>query len=185
MYLNLIRAGFIGMLLAMSVMNSSSSAYAQTSFSPEGDEVPKAPEAKQVQKTGFGFRASEAFLAGGTAFDMTTTVQGLSHPTTANRSDGSFLTHYYVKETGWAGVFGNRDAFTAVTANVFLNAGIDRYSRRLYARGGRWRALGIGTLLFKGTLNSIAAGSNIRNDARIDQQVRLATGYKGRIIWSR
>ena len=182
MYLTVIRAGIVGMLLIMSVMNSLS-ASCQTLF-PSGDDRLKVPEAKRAKKTSFAFKASELYLAGGTAFDMTTTVEGLSHPTTACRSDNSFLTHYYVVESGWAGYFGKRDAVTAVTANVMLNVGIDWFSRGLYARGGRWRALAIGTLLLKGTFNAIAEGNNIRNTDRINQRVRLATGYRGQIIWS-
>jgi len=116
---------------------------------------------------------------------MTTTVRGLDHPTNALRSDGVLLTHFYVTENGWAGCLGKRDAFTAVAANVFLNVEIDRYSRKLYTRGGRWRALAYGAVLAKGTLNVIAAGSNIRSDERINQQVRTATGYKGLIVWAK
>jgi hypothetical protein len=116
---------------------------------------------------------------------MTTTVRSLDHPTTALRSDGTFLTHYYVKEDGWAGIFGRRDAATAVVANVLLNAGIDHFSRKLYSRGGRWRVLAYGMVLGKGTINAIAAGSNLRNDEGINKQVSLATGYKGQILWSK
>ena len=179
------RATLCGVLLAaMSLVNSPLPANPQSMFTfmrgraeiPKAEQVPK--------KTSFAFKASELFLASGTAFDMTTTVRSLDHPTTAYRSDGSFLAHYDVIETGWAGFLGNRDPFTVVTANVILNAGVDRFSRRLYARGGRWRVLAIGVPLLKGTLNSIAAGNNIRFDRRIDGQVRLATGYKGQIVWS-
>jgi hypothetical protein len=185
MHLTNIRAGFFGVLLmAMSVVNSSPSANCQSMFSL-GQDRTEVPKAEQTKKVRFVFRASELWLAGGTAFDMTTTARSLDHPTTAYMSNGTFLTHYYVKETGWAGFLGDRDAFTAVGANVLLNAGIDRYSRKLYSRGGRWRTVGIGVLLAKGTLNAIAAGSNIRNGDRIDRQVRMATGYKGQIIWSR
>ena len=182
MQVTLIRAG-IGVLLAMGLA-SSLPANSQTFFSLENGRI-KIPEAKPAQKTSFAFKASEFYLAGGTALDMTTTVDGsgLGHPTAAYRSDGSFLTHYYVVETGWAGFLGRRDPFTAVAANVVMNAGIDRFSRRLYARGGRWKALGIGVLLAKGTLSSIAAGNNIRTGERIDRQVRLATGYRGQIVW--
>jgi hypothetical protein len=182
MYLTVIRAGMFGMLLAMSVMNSLS-ANSQTLFPPEHD-TSKVPKAESVKKTSFAFKASELYLAGGTVFDMTTTVQGLDHPTTAYRSDNIFLTHYYPVESGWAGCFGNRDAFTAVGANVVLNVGVDLVSRSLYARGGRWRALAFGALLLKGTFNVIAASNNIRNDERINADVRLATGYRGQIIWS-
>jgi hypothetical protein len=181
-HLTIIRAG-IGMLLAMGSIIPSS-ANSQTLFSLESDRA-KVPKAEQAKKTSFTFKASEFYLAGGTAFDMTTTIKGLCHPTTAGMSNGTPLTHYYVKEMGWAGFLGDRDPWTAVAANVFLNYEIDRYSRRLYARGGHWRAIAIGTNVLKGTLNSIAAGENMRNDARIDQQVRLATGYKGQIVWSR
>lgn len=181
MYLTAVRAGIIGMLLIMS-LTSSLFAYSQTLF-PSTDDRSKVPKAELARKTSFAFKASELYLAGGTAFDMTTTVQGLSHPTAAYRSDKIFLTHYYVVESGWAGVFGKRNAFTAVGANVFLNVGIDRFSHRLYARGGRWRALAFGTILMKGTFNVIAAGNNIRNDERINHRVRLATGYRGQILW--
>ena len=178
-----IRAVIIGMLLAMGLVNSSS-ANSQTLVSPENDR-PKNLEANRVKKPGFVFRASEIYLAGGTAFDMTTTVRGLGHPTTALRSDGSFLTHYYTVETGWAGCLGRRDSFTAVAANVALNVAVDRFSRRIYARGGRWRALAIGVNVLKGTLNTVAASNNVRTNERIDNQVRLATGYQGQIVWSR
>jgi hypothetical protein len=182
-YLTNIRARFFGTFLVIGLVNLSS-AHSQSMFSL-ARERPEVPKAELAKKTSFAFKASEFFLAGGTAFDMTTTVMGLEHPTTAYRSDRSFLTRYYVKETGWAGFLGNRDPWTVTAANVILNAGIDRYSRKLYARGGRWRAVGIGALLAKGTLNTIAAGRNVRNDDRIDAQVRLATGYQGRILWSR
>jgi hypothetical protein len=115
---------------------------------------------------------------------MTTTVRSLDHPTTASRSDGLFLTHYYVRETGWAGFLGRRDAFTAIGANVFKNAVMDRYSRGLYARGGRWRTVAFGMNIAQAVFSSVAAGNNIRLDGRINQQVRLATGYRGLIVWS-
>jgi hypothetical protein len=186
MNLTNIRAGIHAgvLLVAMSLMNSSPSAKCQSMFSPEQDRA-EVPRAAMVKKTSAAFKASEIYLAGGTAFDMTTTIKGLGHSTTAYMSNGTPLTHYYVKETGWAGCLGERDPWTAVAANVFLNYEIDRYSRKLYLRGGHWRAVGIGALLVKGTLNTIAAGNNIRNDERIDRQVRLATGYNGRIVWSR
>jgi hypothetical protein len=186
MNLTNIRAGGLAgvLLIAMSLVNSLLSANAQSMFSLEQDRA-EVPKAAPVKKTSATFKASEFYLAGGTAFDMTTTVRGLGHPTTACMGNGTPLTQYYVKETGWAGFLGSRDAFTAVAANVFLNYEIDRYSRKLYLRGGHWRAVGIGALLAKGTLNVIAAGNNIRNDERIDRQVRLATGYNGQIVWSR
>jgi hypothetical protein len=188
LHLTRIRTGMAGVLLslAMGLVTPKPTISQTPLFSPDEDVSPKVLEpTKKIPKISFAFRASELYLAGGTAFDMTTTERGLGHPTTALRNDGSFLAHYYVVENGWAGVFGKRDAFTAMAANALLNEGIDRFSRKLYARGGRWRAFAYGTLLAKGTLNAIAAGSNIRSDERIDQQVRTATGYKGLIRWAK
>jgi hypothetical protein len=186
MHLKYIRAGFFGVLLTLG-LSGPRLALSQTQlFSTSEDEPPKAPEpAKKIPRISFAFRASELFLSGGTAFDMTTTVRGLNHPTTALRSDNTFLAHYYVTENGWAGMFGKRDAFTAVMANTLLNAGIDRFSRKLYSRGGRWRVLAYGTVLARGTINAIAAGENTQMNERIDTSVRTATGYKGQIIWSK
>jgi len=179
------RAGLFGILLAvMSLVNSSLPANSQSMFLLNGNSA-KTLKAEPVQKTSFAFKASELFLAGGTAFDMTTTARSMGHPTAAYRSDGILLAHYYVKETGWAGFLGSRDPYTAVAANVILNVGVDRLGRRLYARGGRWRAAAFGVNILKGTLNSIAAGNNIRSDERIDDKVRLSTGYKGKIVWSK
>jgi hypothetical protein len=186
MQLTTIRAGFFGVLLVtMGLVNLSLPANSQTLFSLQGGMM-RIPKPEQVpKKPSFVFRASEFYLAGATAFDMTTTVDGsgLGHPTTAYRSDGSFLTHYYVVEKGWAGFLGRRDPWTAVGANVIKNAVIDRYTNKLYALGGRWRPVAIGVNVLTGTLNALAAGSNIRSGERIDQQVRLATGYKGKIVW--
>jgi hypothetical protein len=184
MNLTKIRAESFGMLLLVTGLTNPSPANPQSMFSLEKERA-EIPKAEQVPKrTSLAFKASELFLFSGTAFDMTTTVKGLDHPTSAYTSEGKFLTHYYVEETGWAGFLGRRDAFTAVGANVFKNVLMDRYSRRLYARGGRWRTLAFGMNILQGTLNSIAAGNNIRSDDRIDRKVRLATGYRGAIIWS-
>jgi hypothetical protein len=185
MHLRYVAAGLSGVLLAMG-LTTSSLALSQTLPSTDEDGSPRALEStKKIPKINFAFRASELYLSGGTAFDMTTTVRGLDHPTTALRSDKTFLAHYYVVEKGWAGVFGRTDPFTAVAANVLLNAGIDRFSRKLYARGGKWRALAYGTVLAKGTINAVAAGENTRMDERIDRDVRNMTGYKGQIVWSK
>jgi hypothetical protein len=187
LHLTTTRVGLLGrvLLMMMGLASLSLSADSQTSVAPENDRA-QVPEAPRVEKPGFVFRASELYLAGGTAFDMTTTVRGLQHPTTALRSDGSFLTHYYVVEKGWAGFLGNRNCVTAVAANVALNVAVDRFSRKLYARGGRWRGVAIAALLAKGTFNVIGASNNIRSDSdeRIDNQVRLATDYRDQIRWS-
>jgi hypothetical protein len=177
------KACIIGCLLAMSLVNSSH-ALAQT-LSPLDSDKPRIREKKPIPKVDFKFMASELFLAGGTAFDMKTTVTGLSHPTTAYRADGIFLTHYYPVETGWARCFGNRNTFAIVNANVGLNAGINVFARRLATRGGRWRFVALGLDLAKATFSSEAAIHNIRYNATVDNRVRLETGYKGLILWSR
>ncbi len=179
-----IRAGVFGALLALAatgLITPPVAAVAQTSFSSGNDGLPDAPDGptKRIpKKTAFAFRASEFFLGGATAFDMSTTVMSLDHPTTAHGSDGLIIAHYYAEEQGWAGMFGKRDVWTAVTANVLLNAAIDRYSRRLFARGGRWRALGCGVNIAKAAFNAGAAISNIRSNGRIDQRIQRMTGEK-------
>jgi hypothetical protein len=189
MHLTRIRAGMFGVLLSLAVgLVTPPFAICQKPLSflfGVGRLKPSEVSAKPASKSSFAFRATELYFAGDTAFDMTTTVRSMDHPTTALRSDHTFLTHYYMEEEGWAGVFGRRDKVTAVAANVFLNAGIDRFSRKLYSRGGKWRALAYGVLFTKGTFNALAAGGNIRNEERINEQVRLATGYKGQIIWTK
>jgi hypothetical protein len=182
MHLTKIWTIVFGMLM-MGLVHSSS-AKCQSMFSLEQDraEVPKAKPV--VKKTSFVFKASEAYLAGGTAFDMTTTVRGLDHSTTAYTSSGTPLTRYYVKETGWARYLSSTDPSTVVLSNVALNCGVDWLGRRLYARGGHWRTIAVGALLVKGTLNIISASNNIRNDGQIDNQVRIATGYRGLVVWS-
>lgn len=182
-----VRAGMFGVLLALAatgLVTPPAAAVAQTSlFSSSSGGLPNAPDGptKRVRKkTAFAFRASEFFLGGATAFDMSTTVTSLDHPTTAHGSNGLIIAHYYAEEQGWAGIFGRRDAWTAVTANVLLNATIDRYGRRLYARGGRWRALGYGVIIAKATFNSMAAIGNIRSNGRIDQRIQRMTGEKVR-----
>jgi hypothetical protein len=184
MNLTKIRAGSFGMLLLVMGLTNPSPANSQSMFSLGWNRA-EIPKAEQVpKKTSLAFKGSELFLASGTAFDMTTTARGLGHPTSAYTSGGKFLTHYYVEETGWAGFLGKRDAFTAVGANAFKNVLMDRYSRRLYSRGGRWRIAAFGMNILQGTFNSVAAYKNIRSDERIDKQVRLATGYRGAIVWA-
>jgi len=189
-----IRANILGVLLVLVVTAGAGTLVSLPAVSqtlqmrtPQEDLLPNAPgePAKRTAKVPLAFRTAELFLAGGTAFDMTTTARSLDHPTTALRSDGALLGHYYVAEQGWAGVFGRRDPYTAIAANVILNYEVDRFSRRLYARGGRWRMLSYGLLTLKGATNTWAAASNIRNSERIDAQVRLATGYRGQIVWAR
>lgn len=104
----------------------------------------------------------------------------------AYRGDNNqFLMRYTVTEDGWAGFLGKRDAFTAVSANVLLNVGVEKFSRRLYLRGGRWRYVAIGLLVAKATDNLVAGIHNERLQAGIDGRVRQMTGYRGTIVWSR
>jgi hypothetical protein len=184
MHHSTVRAGLFGALLALTatgLVTPPAVAFAQTSFSSSSGGLPDAPERptkRTPKKTAFAFRASEFFFGGATAFDMSTTVTTLNHPTTAHRSDGLIIAHYYGYERGWVGIFGRRDAWTAVTANVLKNVVIDRYSRRFYARGGRWRALGYGLIVAQAAFNLIDATSNVRSNERIDQRVQRATGEK-------
>src|SRR5258708_28155643 len=60
---------------------------------------------RESRKLDFLFKASNAYLLGGTAFDMATTAQGINHPTIASRTDGSVLTMYHGTEAGWATIF--------------------------------------------------------------------------------
>lgn len=162
----------------------SPSANSQSTFSSWRDR-PDVPVVRRVpQKPSFAFIASEISLAGGTAFDLATTATLLNHPTAAYMSDGQFLTHYYTTEDGWAGVFGKRDPVSATLANGIKNAMLERFTYRLYERGGRWRILGFGLNFLQGGISSAAAIHNIRFGGRIDEQVRLATGYRGQIVWS-
>ena len=171
-------------LLLLIVMSASSSlAMAQMHFVPRTDAPTK--QAEGYRKIDFLYLSSEAYLAAGTTMDMKSTVDGLHHPTMAYRADGTFLTHYYVTENGWAGFLGNRNADGIVLANVLLNTGFDLVDRRLYRRGGRWRILAATLNVLKGTENMADGVSNIGMLGSIDKRVRLETGYTGRIIWSR
>ncbi len=161
---------------------SSSLAFAQTLDIPDGD-LPKAPERQPVQKPSWAFRGLELSLAGATAFDMTTTANGLGHPTAAYSVDGKLLAHYYAVETGWAKCFGDRNTSAIIAGNVFMNAGVDHLSEHFYPRGGRWRIAAFALLAAKTAINSEAAIHNIRYMQTIDTRVRHATGYGGVIIW--
>ena len=101
----------------------------------------------------------------------------------AYRTNNTFLMRYVVTEDGWARCFGSRNAFTAASANVLLNAGITRFSDRLYRRGGRWRIVAVGLLVAKATSNTLAGVQNLELQADIDNNVRKMTGYRGAIVW--
>ena len=129
-------------------------------------------------------RIAEYSLAGATVADVWTTAHGMDLPTSAYAMpSGTFLAHYYVKETGWTKCFGDRNTFAATAANSALNTGVDLLGRRLEKRGGRWRIAGIALVAGKAAFNATAAVHNIRVQAGIDQQVRSATGYNGLIAW--
>jgi hypothetical protein len=149
------------------------------------DEVrPKEPERKKPDKIDFLHWASRGYLVAGTWLDASTTANGLNRPTMAYRADNTFLMQYTVTEDGWASFLGRRDAFTAVSANVLLNVGVERFSNRLYLRGGRWRYVAIGLLVAKATSNLVAGINNERLQTGIDGHVRQLTGYRGVIVWS-
>jgi hypothetical protein len=116
--------------------------------------------------------------------DVFTTVHNLDHPTTAYREDGTFLTNYYVVETGWTRYFGDRSPGAASVANSALNAGVMMLSRRLYRRGGRWRFAALALVLAKAGANLDGGIRNERFSESIDHRVQLATGYKGVVLWS-
>ncbi|MDR3582155.1 MAG: hypothetical protein P4L67_02675 [Candidatus Pacebacteria bacterium] len=147
---------------------------------------PKEPIRKKPDKIDFVHWASRGYLAAGTWLDASTTANGLGHPTMAYRADNNtLLMHYTVTEVGWAGCLGRQNTFTAVSANVLLNVGVERFSNRLYLRGGRWRYVAIGLLAAKATDNLVAGINNERFQAGIDGRVRQLTGYRGVIVWSR
>lgn len=138
---------------------------------------------KEADKTDFFYRASHAYLLGATSLDMVTTWRGLSHSSMAYREDGSFLKRCCV-ETGWSGFVGNRNTAGVIALNVLENAGVDFVSRKLYRRGGHWRAAAIGLNILKGTGNLMAGINNIRYEAGLDAGIRKTTGYTGRIVWA-
>lgn len=170
---------FVVALCVMSLAGSSR-AVAQT-----GSPLPDAPKPteRRSDRMDLLYRVSEGYLAEGTWFDGWTTSRALGHPTMAYRSNGVFLMRYVVTEGGWARCFGKRDAYTAVTANVLLNAATEELSRRLYRRGGRWRLAALGVNLYKATSSTLAGVHNLNVEAGIDQHIQNWTGYRGAIIW--
>jgi hypothetical protein len=115
--------------------------------------------------------------------DAYTTSRGLQLPTMAYRSNGTFLMRYAVTENGWAKCLGDRDAFAASGANVFLNLGVAEVSRRWYRRGGRWRIAAVALEGAKATDSLIAGVRNERISANVDSRVRTLTGYRGVVVW--
>jgi len=169
----------IGLLLvAVSLVNSPLS-FCQTQ---NLDDTLLESHEKKADKVKFLYRTSNLYFLSGTVLDMTSTAHVLNHPTMAQRGDGSILMHYHGIETGWAGYFGNRSTFAAVSANVGLNAGLSFLGEKVYRRGGKWRYVAIALNVLKGTDNLVAGVHNIQYNA--NQHVRMATGYSGPIVWS-
>ena len=148
-------------------------------------ESPKPKEKKPSPKLDILFKASEIYLGAGTSLDMTTTIQALNHPSIARQANGSFLMNYPSHEVGWASRIGIHNTGGVVAANVGLNLGAELLSRKLYGKGGHWRYLAIGLNLFKGTGNTVAGYQNIGYMEGLDSRIRQATGYTGRIVWTR
>ena len=170
------------LVLVMGLVNPSRT-FAQNVFPADSDRPQE--HGRKVQKLDLLYHASEAYLAVGTGLDMMTTVHNLGHPTSAYSTSGNFLTHYYAEETGWASVVGRRDTSGVVLANVVLNVGIDLFDRRLYQRGGKWKFAAVSLNVLKGTGNIVCGIRNVKTDEGVDQAVRMQTGYKGIVVWSR
>ncbi len=169
------------MVLLVMVLSSAARAQVQD-FRQRTPEETK----KGSRKLDTFYRISRLYLGVGTGLDGFSTARVLNHPTVAYRTDKTVLGHFYGVEVGWAGsVVGKRNTDAVVAANVLLNVGIERLSRTLYRRGGRWRFLAIGLVLWKATDSTVAGAGNLKFDAGIDARLRMATGYTGKIIWSR
>jgi hypothetical protein len=138
---------------------------------------------KSIRRIDFTHLALDGYFAGGTWMDAYTTSRGLQLPTMAYRSNGTFLMRYAVTENGWAKCLGDRDAFAASGANVFLNLGVAEVSRRWYRRGGRWRIAAVALEGAKATDSLIAGVRNERISANVDSRVRTLTGYRGVVVW--
>lgn len=175
--------GLVALTLMAVGSTCSSAAFAQVQYFQRNGFLP-GPK-KEDRKLNFLYRASDIYLSVGTALDATSTVRILDHPTVASRPDGTVLARYYGLETGWASCFGRQNASAVVAANVALNVGINLLSRRLYRRGGRWRILAITVNVLKGTDSLVAGIHNVRRNADVDRQIRVAAGgYSGPIVWS-
>lgn len=158
-----------------------SQANAQTPTLPDDPSVKLTIE--RPRKRDLPYLASQAFFAGGTAMDMTTTADGLDHPTTAYRSNGTFLAYYYDREAMFPGSLWNRNASAVVTVDALLNGGFGEWNRRFY-RGGH-RKLAITLTLLNGAGHWAFAIHNMQANGSVDKRVALATGYTGRIYWGK
>lgn len=173
------------LVMGVSILPSLASADESEPFLLKRIEKPKPKEDNRAHKLDLLFQASQTYLSAGTALDMTTTVLGLDHPPIARQANGVFLMRYPNREVGWVSRFGVQNTGGVVAANVGLNLGIDLLSRRIYRKGGRWRYLAIGLNLFKGSDSTMAGFHNIGYMDNLDSRIRQATGYTGRIIWTR
>ena len=91
------------------------------------------------------FKASQWYLRGATAVDMTTTIVGIEH---------------HGVETGLMRFAGSRNTSAIVAGNVAMNFGVEYVARKLYQKGGKWRYAGAGLNVLKGTGNLAAGISN-------------------------
>ncbi len=171
-------------LLATGMCPSRVRAQDQSAWHGENDWKPE-KEGKPAHKLDLFYKASDWYLRAGTMLDAETTFQLLNRPTIARREDRTFLMRYPSVEKGWARCLGNRNTSAVIGANVALNVGIGMLSRRIYRKGGRWRWLALGLNVLRCTQSFGAGIGNIEYGNSINGQVRQATGYSGRIIWSR
>lgn len=146
--------------------------------------LPDAP-GRSSDKRDVLYQVSRYARGGSLVFDSITTWGLLHHPTVASRTDGSYLIRYRFVETQMPGnFFGNRNAAGVIAKNAALDLGIDFLAERLHRKGGTWAKVATG-LNFLQTANRVRAGiSNARLNAGVNERVRAATGYQGRIVWS-
>jgi hypothetical protein len=111
-------------------------------------DVERVAHIDPIDKT---FQASQWYLRGATALDMSTTVIGIEH---------------HGIEAGWARCFGPRNTTAIVAGNVAMNLGVEYVSRRIYQKGGKWKYVATGFNVLKGTMN---AADGIHNARYISQ----------------
>jgi len=114
------------------------------------------------------YHVSEFTLLGGSAADMVTMYQSITHP---------LFVHYYMpqygviayttepgffQEAGWAKIFGPRNAPAVIGANVLLDGGAFAASHFMYKKGGVWRKIATGLNFYKGGDHIMAGIKNER-----------------------
>jgi len=106
----------------------------------------KVEKAKHIDPIDHIFKASQWYLRGATAVDMTTTVIGMEHA--------------HGVESGWGKCLGAHNTPAVVAWNVGLNLGTEYLSRKIYRKGGKWRYAAVGLNLLKGSDNLMAGFHN-------------------------